>query len=85
MQKEINFAPALKIRNVPVEVVNAHKMRAKETGLSMEEYLRHLLRNTALVEPKQMFAKKMRQRHEVLQKKLTVNTTELLRQERDES
>lgn len=75
----------VKVRNLDAWVVDYHKRSAKAAGRSLEEQLRHVLKESALG-PRQDFAKRVKQRLARLRTKYGVmpDSTPGIRAERDE-
>ena len=76
---------AVKIRKLPTWVLEAHRARAEQTGVSLEEELRRLLTDAAL-KPQREFAAKAAAWNHTLKAKYGKfsDSTELIREEREE-
>jgi len=75
--------PQLLVRNVPLDVVQALKRRAAEHGRSAEAELRSLLEETLCPGRAGFWEKAAKLREETRGRFLT-NSTDLIRQDRDE-
>lgn len=76
---------AIKIRKLPPWVIDAHKAKAEQAGISLEEEMRRLLTDEAL-RPQKEWAKKAAAWQEALEKKYgkLSDSTELIRADREE-
>ncbi|MBI3683259.1 MAG: hypothetical protein HY235_23040 [Acidobacteria bacterium] len=76
---------AVKIRKLPDWVLEAHRKRAEEAGVSLEEELRKLLTESAL-RPQREFAARVTAWNNELRRRYgqMSDSKELIRQDRDE-
>lgn len=74
--------PQLLVRDVPLEIVDALKRRAAKAGLSAEAEHRRILVEALRSSKEEFLARAARQRAET-EGRITVDTTEIIREFRD--